>query len=109
MSAHDPDSSLPYPAHAKLTPKEAASYLGIPASRLDRWRKEGRIAFLQPTVKTVLYRAADLYDFEEGSRVEPRAKPAGKRKPKSVQHRRAIAAGQRAAWARRKARGGDGT
>jgi excisionase family DNA binding protein len=97
------EPTRPHPPHRKLTPKEAAAYLGIPQSRLDRWRREGRLPYLRLTAKSILYRAADLYEFEDASRIPARPVPAGKRKPKNAEHRRAIAAGQKAAWARRKA------
>ena len=97
------DPTRPWSPDQKVVLSEAAAYFGVPESRFDRWRKEGRIPFLQPTVKTILYVAQDLYDFEKASRVEARPKSSAKRKPKSPEHRRAISEGQRAAWARRKA------
>lgn len=88
-----------------LSPEETCRVLGgIPLVRLDRWRREGRIDFVQLTLKTVGYPEAGVQRFiEENLHPATREPTPTLAKPKSDQHRKRIAEGQRAAWARRKA------
>lgn len=87
-----------------LPQNEAAGLLGIPPSRLDRWRREGRIGFVQLTRKSILYPEQELVSFIDAN-FHPATRESGQTlgKPKSDEHRRRIAEGQKAAWARRKA------
>lgn len=82
----------------------AATFLNIPLIRLQKWRKGGRIPYFKPTHKTVLFDKRDLIALMTATRVEATTPPPAPRShPKSPEHRAAIAAGQSAAWERRRA------
>lgn len=86
---------------------EAAALIGIPPVRLARWAlREGRIAYVQPTQKTVLFRQDDLEDFIAAHSHPATREPSPTlNKPKSAAHRKAISEAMKASHARRKAAG----
>lgn len=55
-----------------LTAAEAAEYIGISKGRLAQWRSDGvGPAYLKPSAKCVQYRARDIDQWREATRVEP--------------------------------------
>lgn len=88
-----------------LSDEETRARLGgIPQVRLDRWRREGRIAFVKLTNKTIVYPEDGVESFIRANLVEATHEPSpGVHKPKSAAHRKRISEAQKAAWARRKA------
>lgn len=98
--------SSPAPSLTRLlSPEETCRILGgIPLVRLDRWRREGRLPWVQLTLKSIAYPEDGVQRFiEENLHPATREPTPTLAKPKSEEHRRRIAEGQRAAWARRKA------
>lgn len=101
LSVDDPPR--PWPPHEKVTLAELAAHWHQPLGRVERWIfKEKRIPCIRLTVKSVVVIAQHVYDYEDACLVAARPKPTPGA-PKSEEHRRRIAAAQKAAWARRKA------
>lgn len=89
-----------------LSPEETCRRLGdIPLVRLDRWRREGRIDFVQLTLKSIAYPEDGVQRFIEENLHPATREPARTLgKPKTDEHKRRISEAQKAAWARRKAK-----
>lgn len=80
---------------------------GIPAVRLERWRREGRLGFVKLTGKTIAYPEDAVQAFIDANFHPATREPATTvSKPKSADHKRRISEAQKAAWARRKADAG---
>ncbi|MGE0138042.1 MAG: hypothetical protein AB7L17_16970 [Ilumatobacteraceae bacterium] len=95
-----PDPNRPYPPHRLVGEDIAEDLTGLTRTQQKRARNDGLLPFYRHRNRTIHYRVGDLYDYRDAMFVSVEPKPKVTR-TRTAEHNARIAAGVKAARAKR--------